>query len=371
MSDIEFKYYKMNDYRIGKWLGGTTTEFSIYPRNAEYKKNNFVWRISSATVDIEESDFTHLPNYDRVLIVLEGEVVLAHKEKRVARLAQYEQDRFSGSYNTKSFGTIKDFNLIVRKGNQGFAEVLTLTKEYAELKKEIFEGYSKTSQGFYCTEGFCVVNFNDESCLLKKGELLVINSDYDKFGDLGIMGEGKTIWTQVYFNEDESYMPNEIIEEEEIVSEKIMEEGNLLEDLKLAAIISWSNFRGGKHLFKSLKNVWYDEELQKGINKLDRILLPFLILLIGFGVVGYYSWGHLPSGLIAPLLILWIAIDFLIINPFLYLAILPKPIKSHIKKISELTEVEKELYQNQIKQNRRADNILKKYEITGRNKYID
>ncbi len=365
---IEFKTLKKEEYKVGHWTGGITTQLAIYPAAADYGDRNFIWRLSSATVEVEESDFTPLPDYDRVLIVLKGEVVLVHKEKRVARLAQYEQERFSGAYDTKSYGKITDFNLMVRKGNQGYAEVINLTEEYRTLKMEEASGYKRRSQGFYCTEGFCAINFNKESCMVREGELFLINSDFGEINEIGIMGEGKVIRTHVYFNEEENN--NESGSEPELPSEKVKAKITA-EDLKWAAIICWSNFRGGKYIFKGLRNIWYDEALQKGIDTIDRIFLPFFIGLLGVGAVGFYGWENFQSNLIAPAILLWIILDVLLINPLLYLAVLPRPIKSHIKKITELTENERAVFEKQKAENKQADKILKKYEITGRNKYID
>lgn len=375
MSNIEFITYKKDEYKTKNWSGGTTTELGIYPKNSSYEERKFIWRLSSANVENEESDFTFLPEYDRVLIVLEGEVVLVHKETRVARLTKYEQDRFSGGYETKSYGKITDFNLMIQKGNKGFAEAITMTKEYSLLRIEEVDEYSKISQGFYCAEGFCVVNVNKESYMLKEGELLIVNCNYDEIKEIGIMGEGKTIRTHVYFNEnaidnnqDEKYKDND--QELEITQETIKSKITF-EDVKVASLLCWSNFRGSKYIFKSLKDVWYDEALQKGIDKIERLFLPALVCMIGMGGVTFIAWEHLQKPLVALAIILWLLIDIIIINPLMYLLALPKPIKPHIKKIVDLTETEKTAYDQQTNENKMADKILKKYEITGRNKYID
>lgn len=368
MSNIDFCTYKKNEYKTGKWSGGTTTELAIYPADSQYSERKFIWRLSSATVEVEESDFTPLPDYNRILIVLNGEVVLAHKEIRVARLAQYEQDRFSGAYETKSFGQITDFNLMVKKENQGFAEVIALTNENIPLKVDKFDEYSRMSQGFYCTEGFCVVNVNKQSFMLNEGELLIVNCNYGDIKEMGIMGEGKAIRTHVYFNEEDVY--EEIRTEPEAIQQKVKTKISF-EDVKLTAIVCWSNFRGGKYIFRSLKDTWYDEEMQKGIDKIERIFLPFLICLVGLSVVGLNAWEHLQSQYTVAAICLWFIFDLIIVNPLIYLAVLPRPVRTHIKKIAELTESEKAVYERQLAENKRADKILKKYEMTGRNKYID
>ncbi len=112
---MEYKIYKEDDFRVSNWMGGKTTQLAIFPETAKYLERNFIWRLSSATCEKEESDFSKLAEFDRVLMVLQGDVVLAHQDVRVARLGELEQDSFDGGYSTKSFGKITDYNLILAK----------------------------------------------------------------------------------------------------------------------------------------------------------------------------------------------------------------------------------------------------------------
>ena len=122
---------KEENYNTSRWTGGQTKELAIYPAESKYLDRNFVWRLSSATVETEESDFSRLPDYDRVLMVLDGEVVLSYEGERVARLKELEQDRFDGAWKTRSFGKITDYNLMVRKGNEGYLDLI-----YPETEKK-------------------------------------------------------------------------------------------------------------------------------------------------------------------------------------------------------------------------------------------
>jgi len=54
------------------WSGGTTTQLCIYPYAATYTGRDFIFRISTATIESEESVFTKLPGYTRILMLLEG-----------------------------------------------------------------------------------------------------------------------------------------------------------------------------------------------------------------------------------------------------------------------------------------------------------
>src|SRR5579875_3661463 len=92
------------------WSGGTTTEIAIYPNNSEYGKRNFLWRLSTATVDVEESLFTPLPGISRILMVTEGTMTLQHEGHHSVHLAPFEQDKFEGAWTTRCMGRGRDFN---------------------------------------------------------------------------------------------------------------------------------------------------------------------------------------------------------------------------------------------------------------------
>ena len=115
------------DYAVSAWSGGTTTQLAIYPENAVYADRDFLWRVSSATVDLEDSDFTPLPDYDRLIATLEGEIVLTHNGGAPLRLRPLEVHAFSGADATHSVGRCRDFNLMLRRGRaSGTMEALHL-----------------------------------------------------------------------------------------------------------------------------------------------------------------------------------------------------------------------------------------------------
>lgn len=65
-------------YKTSSWSGGKTTEIFIYPPNSSYQARDFQIRISSATVEVGESNFTKLPDYNRVLMILLGQLEINH-----------------------------------------------------------------------------------------------------------------------------------------------------------------------------------------------------------------------------------------------------------------------------------------------------
>jgi environmental stress-induced protein Ves len=108
-----------NDKKISSWSGGLTSEFFIYPETANYQKRDFIFRISSATVYDEESEFTMLPGFDRILLLLEGKLKLVHDNAKEVNLKAFEFDYFDGGSKTLSYGTCVDFNLMIKQGCKG------------------------------------------------------------------------------------------------------------------------------------------------------------------------------------------------------------------------------------------------------------
>lgn len=136
------KYHEISaeDMSSSVWSGGTTTEIAIYPEKAKYAERDFVWRISTAKVELYESDFTPLPDYERLIASIDGVMLLSHEKNGgcAARdghvtegsCAVYGSEnasevridpistvyRFDGGAKTHCVGRAKDLNLMLRKG---------------------------------------------------------------------------------------------------------------------------------------------------------------------------------------------------------------------------------------------------------------
>lgn len=120
---MNVKLIRKERLQTNRWAGGTTTELAIYPQGADYGKRDFIWRVSSATVDDEESEFTRLDGVERILMILDGEIWLRHDDSDETHLARYDQTRFRGERKTTSRGRATDFNLMMKGAAHGFAEV--------------------------------------------------------------------------------------------------------------------------------------------------------------------------------------------------------------------------------------------------------
>ena len=97
-----------SDYITTKWSGGLTTQLGIAPAGAVYADRDFLWRLSSATVEDAESDFTALPDYERLISTLEGTIELNHNGGEKLTLNPYEVHRFDGGDDTHSWGRCRD-----------------------------------------------------------------------------------------------------------------------------------------------------------------------------------------------------------------------------------------------------------------------
>lgn len=356
---MEYKLLKAENYKVSEWAGGKTTQLAIFPEEGNYLERNFIWRLSSATCEQEESVFSKLPDYDRVLVVLEGKVVLAHDGVRVSRLNPLEQDRFDGGYKTKSFGKIKDYNLMVKKENQGFVDVINLSEDSRTYDTETYPEYKYVTQGFFCNQGFATVSVNGETMMLEENQQIVVNYLNSERVEISVMGDGVLIRSQIFYNYESGDMaPVEIPREKATIA-----------DFKDCFVIANTQFRGAQYLFKKLRTRWYDEALCEGMKKIDKFYLTFFIYLIGLIVITVVGIEKFKTIEWIMGIGIWTLVDIIIISPLLYMAVVPKPVAKHIKDINNLTPYEQKVFERQSGANERLERLLKKYRYTGKALY--
>lgn len=197
--ELNFELIKKSEYKISTWSGGTTTEMLIHPCDSSYGDRNFTWRISSATVELDESKFTSLPDYNRILMVLSGNLILKHEGQSPIKLKELEQDAFDGNIATDSEGKVTDFNLMMRKGIcQGNVEVLHI--ESNTTLKTVFEEdkiqeFNECTDVYYNIKGSVSLIINEsEKIVLENKDLLIVNRKNEK----------QSILFESYNNSDEA-----------------------------------------------------------------------------------------------------------------------------------------------------------------------
>ncbi len=152
------------DYKTSAWSGGTTTEIFIWPENASYARREFLFRISSATVELPESDFTPLQGVERWITPLQGSFTLTHPGTEPVLLPPLGPPyRFSGETPTHCEGRATDFNLMLK----GLPGKMAMGRGRVDLSLG-FHGFYATQAGLFAVDG---QNFS-----MKQGDFLAVFS---------------------------------------------------------------------------------------------------------------------------------------------------------------------------------------------------
>lgn len=176
-----------SEFRTSHWSGGDTTQIYIYPPHSDYESRNFLFRISSAVVNDQESVFTKLDNIKRYLMVIKGNIRLEHLGFHTTVLSEYDVDVFMGDWETKCFGCCKDFNLMIKNHNKGDLYSLNIYGKIQriELKENnIYVIYSFDTD----------LEINEIG--IKKNTAVII-SDISNGEFINLLGNGKVIISQV------------------------------------------------------------------------------------------------------------------------------------------------------------------------------
>lgn len=197
---MKYRIIKPEEYETGVWSGGTTTQLAIYPPGASYADRNFIFRLSSATVETEQSEFTHLPDYDRWLMIFEGSARLVHGRGKEVLLNPYEYDAFDGGISTVSFGRVTDYNLMLRKGGRGSMKAIGLDENAKKIRIMPQGEYQSGFAGIFLRGEYAQIVLNGQQFSLENGcQLLVLFSDTETVS-LEISGRGTAVITQGMFD---------------------------------------------------------------------------------------------------------------------------------------------------------------------------
>ncbi len=356
---MEYRITKKKEIESSKWVGGETTQLAIFPEDASYLDREFTWRLSTATCNVDEASFSKLPDHDRILLVLEGEVVLAHEDVRVAKLGKLEQDSFDGGYRTRSFGKITDYNLMVRKGNKGTMTVMELSPENEKLVVETSDDLPMMTEAFYCVDGFATVKIGQRTVMLTPEEQLTVNFDRDDVPSLSVMGEGHLVRCSILYDYNRG----------EFDQIKVESAPATPSDFKECVFIANTQFRFSKYTNKRLKSIWYDEPLYDAIEKVNNFYITDIIYFVGLAAIVAFGAARFqgPMWLIA--IAVWTLLHVAFIGPAIYFLAVPKPVSAHIKDIDKLTPYEQKIQQKRQNTNRRVEKILKRYKMSGRARY--
>ncbi len=181
------------DYKVSSWSGGITKELYIYPQSSSYVARDFSIRISSATIELEESIFTSLPDYNRVLMILDGSLELNHQDHYTKILEKYHCDYFDGAWTSSSKGKVVDFNLMTSKNLQGQLKYQKVIK----TSKYVLDNMENTIiKAVYLISGKMTLTTTDE--LINPGSLLILQDERNNT-NLEALEDTEFILIEVWF----------------------------------------------------------------------------------------------------------------------------------------------------------------------------
>ncbi|KQB37350.1 HutD family protein [Flavobacterium aquidurense] len=146
------------------WSGGLTYEYVIYPKTANYTDRDFLFRISSATIEKVPSEFTKFKGYYRYLVMLDNCLdIKTNKEKKVYE--KYEIMEFNSNDEVTSYTKGIDFNCMVSEKISHHK--LKIANSNQNCNAQIIVLYSIDT---------IVIKINEKSYDLKPHDLLVIEN---------------------------------------------------------------------------------------------------------------------------------------------------------------------------------------------------
>ncbi|MDQ6752678.1 MAG: HutD family protein [Actinomycetota bacterium] len=116
------------DLKPARWLnGGGATRQLAASGSPEWD-----WRISIAEVD-QAGPFSALPGIDRVITIIDGDLILLEVDGEEHPLERYRPYRFSGDSSASASlptGNVMDLNVMTRRGAfRGFTAIIELSRK--------------------------------------------------------------------------------------------------------------------------------------------------------------------------------------------------------------------------------------------------
>ncbi|WP_313963711.1 HutD family protein [uncultured Streptococcus sp.] len=160
---------KSNDFQVSDWSGGKTKQLYLFPPTGHYGKREFDYRLSTATVELAESQFSDLSGFHRILMSLDHTLHLHNASRQEETvLAPFTPYVFEGSDSITSRGTCTDFNLIYSDHYQG--QMLAIS-DREELSQD------EAIQFIYALSDLMVTGTGLPSLNLETGQLLIVEKE--------------------------------------------------------------------------------------------------------------------------------------------------------------------------------------------------
>ena len=126
-------------------------------------------------------------------------------------------------------------------------------------------------------------------------------------------------------------------------------------------LLSLTDFRFGKYLYKRLQSLFFDDELFAAMERINKFYLPLIVATAGILAVVGLTIGKVPDSKVLLLILAWLLIDIFLVSPLMYLAFSPKPIWRHIRDLNSLTPEELEYAETARYGSSCVEKMMKKY----------
>lgn len=160
---------RASDFQVSNWSGGKTKQLYLSPPTGHYGQRDFDYRLSTATVETAESQFSDLSGFHRILMSLDHTLHLHNASRQEETvLAPFTSYVFEGSDSITSQGTCTDFNLIYSDHYQGQMIAISNGQELSR-DEEI--------QFIYALGDLTVTGTDLPSLNLEADELLIVEQE--------------------------------------------------------------------------------------------------------------------------------------------------------------------------------------------------
>lgn len=180
--------HPFNSSKTISWASGTSTELFVCPPDGDFQTRAFDYRISTATVEAEETHFSDFTGLTRILLILKGKLTLIHAGRYSKELDTFDQDRFNGSWNTSSKGKVQDFNVMFNENYD--ASVVHL---FLQTNKSLEISLDERKTFLFIFNGKFEINDH----LVSAGDLIEIETNNSDKTDVYCIESGNIIKTVI------------------------------------------------------------------------------------------------------------------------------------------------------------------------------
>jgi uncharacterized protein len=188
---MKMRLLKKENAKVMPWKNGrgSTTELAIHPEGEDFRKGDFLWRISSASVN-DAGAFSFFPFHNRWLTVLNGKGLRLHQRDELTPMAQqivevrpltlYNFDGAAEIHCELLGGPVIDFNVFARKSR------VTASAKVIELKAEEEFSWKPSARWnfLFVANGNSVVQWPTEDSSgdpiqIREGDSLLIENEFE------------------------------------------------------------------------------------------------------------------------------------------------------------------------------------------------